>query len=164
MSDVPTTPLNEDLVLPLAGEDGVVREYHVKPTRAGQWIRLTVLRDARQKIEDKRKAEAAKPPKAAPGLTAEERAAVDTSHLTLLGKETAEQMIADDVLMSDMQRACTAAEIYHLSGCDTGAALAWFNPKAPTPSSTPKARTGAAASTTRRRSSTSGTTSPKATK
>lgn len=127
------TPINEDLVLPLAGADGVIRKYAVKPTRASQWMGLSALNRA---IE----AEVQGRPYAD-----DEAAAIGRAQEILLGADVAAQMVADDVLFADMQRATRTARMWHLTGCDTEAAMAEWSGKAPAVT-TPKGKAGAAAS------------------
>lgn len=149
-----STSLNEDLVLPITGSDGTVREYTIKVPRAAEMVQISAMNTTLIK------ALAGRIPTGSDTSTTDLGVA-DTQRI-LLGQSVFDAMMADGISGPDLQLAVQTVNIWVMSNCDDEKALEHWLGKAPAVK-TPSDKTGAAAPTTRRRNSGNGTNSRKTT-
>ena len=149
-----STSLNEDLVLPITGSDGTVREYAIKVPRAAEMVQISAMNTTLTNAMRGRAPVGSDTEAALLGVADAQR--------VLLGQETFDAMLTDGVSGPDLQKAVQTANIWITSNCNDELALEHWLGKAPAVK-TPSGKTGAAAPTTRRRNSGNGTTSQKTT-
>ena len=129
--------VEEDLVLPIPGADGVEREYRIKPATAAQFLTLQVVA-ANEKGQEVSGADR----EALESIKTFEEVWAQT-----LGLDTVRAMVKDGISSQFFRRASQTAYQWHITGGDSEAALGvWLGKgqtESPTDSETPSIEDGA---------------------
>jgi hypothetical protein len=150
-AEVPAV-VSEPLTLPVAGADGVVRDYVILPASAGDYITMSIFKantmGAQLSELDREKIQ--------------HLDAVTQVWALALGPDVLDQVIRDGVPANEMRRMSQTAFYWHTADGDMELAdLAWSGKALPlTSGPTRSVRDGAAESTTPDQNSGSGTTTP----